>query len=579
MGARSALAVAITVVVTVTLGACGSDPPGGAGAGGDGPVTSTDGAMPPESIHYAEVKDPCISTHRLQLSDMVNSNREAIGSGVAIVDWDGDGRYDVLLASQKTPMRACHRRPDGAFEDATAAAGLAGITDVRGFAVADYDNDGDQDLLIARDGPDRLMRNDRGVFADAGVDLGENQVDYSAAFCDLDGDGKLDLYLGFYQADRVFQSRPWPSRVYRNTGSGFTDVTDTSGLAVGPGWRPANTLAVTCTDFDGDGKMDIFEVNDFGMCNTPNRLLHNDGDLHFTDVAAKMGMKDAIYGMSAASCDFDNDGDLDLYATNVCAKVLERNDGDAFREVAREVGAAAIGYPVGGDACSDDYPGYGPRYVPYCGEKLDQFAMSYCSPETRQFIHSSFGAICFDADGDGWQDLAIANSTIVPGSGLPDGYCQPDTMLRNGGGTFQDVTVSSGLSAVSGDQLSLAAADLDGDGDLDLVMNGSNLYARQVSGGRLVMNRSASKRWLAVRLEGSRSNRDGIGARVEATAGEMRLLREVNGGTGFASAQPHVAHFGLGDSPMVDTLVIRWPSGKVDTIHDVTAGQVLLVKE
>ncbi|MEK6608374.1 MAG: FG-GAP-like repeat-containing protein [Myxococcota bacterium] len=535
----------------------------------DGRPTSDGGASPdaaPTLFH--DVSAPCISDFSLGLSPP-----EVIGSGAGLLDADGDGDLDVVLASQSTPARFCRNLGGLAFEDATDEIGLGGILDARGFAAADYDADGDQDLYVTRRGSDRLYRNDGGHFVDvtSASGIGEAGLSYSAAFCDLDRDGDLDLYVGVYIGDYPPGGGSRNNQLLRNDGGFFVNIAASAGVD-----SMGETLAVTCVDYDDDGDLDLYEVNDFGPCSIPNRLWRNDGELQFTDVAPTLGIDAHVFGMSALACDIDNDLDLDLYASNLGANLLHRNDGGSFVEVAQEIGAAAMGYACASDPCRACTGRYGPYAL--CAEWAE-FADRYADPTSSDYLMSSFGAVCFDADQDGRLDLAVVNAPVVSGSDLPDGWCPPNVLLHNAGGGFEDWSEGSGLAQLEGDQVSIAAGDLDGDGDLDLVVHGEAAAGPQNGTAHLLRNDMAVGHWLTVRPQGVASNRDGIGARVEVRAGDLHIVRELSGTMGFAAAMPHEAHFGLGGAGLADEVTVRWPSGALDRLLEVPADQRIVVVE
>ena len=203
------------------------------------------------------------------------------------------------------------------------------------------------------------------------------------------------------------------------------------------------TLAVACIDYDDDGDADLYEVNDYGMFNTPNRLWRNDGDgASFTDVAPELGLDAPIFGMGAAAADYDNDGDLDLYATNLAANLLHRNDGGAFTEIAREVGAAAMSFSDDAQAFLG-WPSAAPDGDDAWQAALARFVGDYADTSSEEHLLTSWSAIFFDYDHDGWQDLFVANGAVAIAPTLPEGLRQPNRLLRNVGGAFVDATLAT----------------------------------------------------------------------------------------------------------------------------------------
>ena len=492
---------------------------------------------------------------------------EIMGAGVALLDYDGDGDLDVyllqgaMLDKTKPSSQALfppqagqppgHRLfrnelvPSGRlrFTDVTASAWVGWVGYGMGAAVGDYDNDGDPDLYVTNFGPNVLYRNNgNGSFTDvtrqAGVD--DPRWSASAAFLDYDRDGDLDLFLTNYldftlkgnkrcyaatgERDYCTPSmyRPVPDRLFRNEGNGrFVDITTASGIgaAIGPG------LGVTCFDYDGDGWVDISVAND----GAANHLWRNKGDGTFEEVGLMSGAAygaDGIAraGMGITAGDFDSDGDLDLFVTNLAREThtLYRNDGNgqyADATLESRLGAASFSY-------------------------------------------TGFGAGWLDYDNDGRLDLFVANGAVTLMESLrgsPYPFHQKNQLLYNeGGGKFRDLSAEAG-PALELSEVSRGAAfgDLDNDGDLDIVVSNNNGPAR------LLRNETGSRRhWLQVRLQGVKGNRDGIGARVSVIReGSPPLWRRVHTDGSYLVASDPRVHFGLGDTAAPATVLVEWPDG------------------
>jgi hypothetical protein len=305
--------------------------------------------------------------------------------------------------------------------------------------------------------------------------------------------------------------------------------------------RPSPGLAVGFFDYDDDGRPDLYVVNDMGKFVLPNCLFHNEGGeggWRFSEIAARAGADAALFGMGLAVGDYDGDGRLDMYVTNMGNNVLFRNRGDgAFEERTNRAGVAR------GTVGGQDSVGWGTAFL--------------------------------DFDNDGQLDLYFVAGSVYPmppvnGQYRPD---QPNALLQNrGDGTFRDVSKPTRTDH-TGIARGLAVADIDGDGFLDL------LVANYDQPPALLKNSGNANRWLQVRLVGTKSNRDGIGALLTLGAGGREQTRAVLSGTSFLSQHSLVAHFGLGQLERADWLTVRWPSGTVQTLRDLPANQVLTVVE
>jgi hypothetical protein len=424
------------------------------------------------------------------------------GAGVAWGDYDGDGDLDIYLVNSDSANKLFSYVGGGVFFDATTA--LLGDPGAgTAVASADYDNDGDLDIyLVNEDGPNRLFVNDgAGGFTDgAGTGpLADASAGYGASWADFDSDGYVDLYI----------VNDGPNRLLRNSGPptwAFTDVT----LPPLDDARKGRTAA--WADYDNDGDQDLYLTRSVYS----SRLFRNEGAGVFTD-ATVPALADSGITMGAAWGDYDNDGDLDLYLTKMWnTNRLIRNDG--------------------GGAFSD-------ATSPLLADADDGMAVAWV-----------------DTDNDGHLDLHVVN------------YNDPDRLFRNeGGGEFVDA--SDPPLNDDGSGWGAAWADFDDDGDCDV-------YVSTGTANRLFWNQLGNlSHWLKVELEGTASNRSAIGARVRVVAGGHSQIREITSGSGNFSQNSLPAEFGLGDAAVVDTLEIRWPLGLVERATDVAADQFLEVRE
>jgi hypothetical protein len=469
------------------------------------------------------------------------SGTTMLGAGGAFLDYDGDGWLDILLGAERGPPALYRNLANGGFSNVSAISGMPEIflpDRFMGFAVGDYDGDGDPDIYFLVYGPNILMRNEGdGTFTDVTVLAGVEDGSWSTAgaFGDYDADGDLDLYVGNYIAQSSFPNHiPHPNRLFRNEGNGtFTEVAAQLGVA-GAG----TTLAVTWSDFDADGDVDLFVCNDFGAFIEPNRLYRNDGGA-FTDISAAAGADIAIYCMGITAGDYDADGDLDYYFSNLGRNVLLENRGPlGFADVTN-----ATGTGLEHDACF------------------------------TSLFTTSWGVGFHDFDRDTDVDLYVSNGFIPAARQIANAEDSPNALLRNDGGVFTDISASA---HVENRRIGRGAAfgDYDRDGDVDVLeinVGGSPILYRNDSPG--------PGSHLTVDVVGRRSTRDAAGTRLEAVLGATTLVREVNRNYSFESSSDPAVHFGLGAAVRVDVLTARYTSGTVQTTYDRAAnGRVSLVE-
>ena len=500
---------------------------------------------------------------------------EVMGSGVGFLDSDLDGDYDLYLvngaalpgtppASPAPRNRFYQNDGGGGFQDITAASGLGDEGYGMGMAVGDIENDGDADLFVSNYGPDRLFRNRDGIFDDitsaAAIDL--PQWSTSAVFFDFDLDGDLDLYVAGYvdfdpatftpckRAGIEVYCGPQAyggscDKLLSNNGSGrFADVS----REVGIGDCAGKGLGVVAGDFDDDGDADIFVAND----GTANFLYINHRDVgaktHFTEEAIYYGVAfgyDAVAeaGMGTDMGDFDGDLDLDITVTNLEAQTnsLYQNDGG--------IAAMEVSYGRGLGAATLAYVGFGTCFLDY------------------------------DLDSD--LDLIAANGHVIDNIHLikeSSSFAQDDLLFENVAGRFHEVltTQGGGRSLPRRVGRGLAAADIDNDGDDDIVIN--NNGAEPLLLENLV---GQSRPALGLQLEGAgpKSNRDAYGARVLIEAGGQKLLREVHAGVSYLASQDPRLRVGLPAGSVTARVEIRWPSGAIEEIQGLKTGAYYYVRE
>jgi enediyne biosynthesis protein E4 len=495
---------------------------------------------------------------------------ETIGAGAAFLDYDNDGLLDIYLANgahlpdlQKSDPsyynRLYRNNGNGTFTDTTMKAGVMGKGYSGGVAAGDYDNDGNEDLYVTTYHGNILYHNNGdGTFSDVTSKAGvvDGQWSTSAAFLDYDNDGKLDLfvthYVNFNFANNVickdWEGRPYychpdvydglANTLYHNNGDGtFRDVSKVAGV-----FNPQGKgLGVVAADYDDDGRIDIFVANDA----VANFLYRNRGDGTFEDVTLSSGTGYDRNGrpqscMGTDFGDYDRDGKLDLIVTNLEYEThtLYHNKGDGnFEDLTQETGLASATFY---------YAGWGTKFL--------------------------------DFDNDGFLDLFIVNGGLLDNIELYKKgvtYAQKKLLLRNLNGKFVNETERYGQDLLKPTVARGAAfGDYDNDGDIDIIVvnSGQPPNLLRNDGGNL-------NHWLKLKLIGTKSNRDAIGARVTVVAGDLKQVDQVRGGGSYLSASDYRLHFGLGDRTHIDLLEIRWPSGTVQELKNTKIDQILTVRE
>lgn len=499
-----------------------------------------------------------------------------MGSGVALFDYDNDGLLDLYLINgapikDVTPTgaipkkddpsywnRLYHQKRDGAFEDVTERAGLAGSGYGMGVATGDYDNDGFEDLFLTQYGSNILYHNNgNGTFTDvtAEASVAGRGWSTSATWVDYDNDGKLDLIVARYlvwdfsdiwcgertPGHRAYCHpdlfKPITFLLYHNEdGKHFREVSQQAGLT-----RPGKGLGVAIADYDHDGYPDIFVAND----SMPEFLFHNKRNGTFEEVGletevAVNGDGRTYAGMGVDFADYNNDGWPDLVVTDL------GNEKYALYANSRDGSFAYTSFPSG--------------------------------LASMTLLHSGWGVRFLDYDNDGWKDLFAAQGHVLDTIDISTpglSYKEPPLLARNTGHSFVNVSGGSGdIFSEKWAARGLAVGDIDNDGKEDLVVTTNNGPAY------ILRNQTPTpNHWLTLKLVGTRSNRDGIGATITLKNSAGTQYATVTTGGSYCSASDVRVHFGLGSDTKVNDIEIHWPSGIVQHLSAVSADQILTVKE
>jgi hypothetical protein len=498
---------------------------------------------------------------------------ETLGPGVAFIDYDNDGWPDIFLVNgmdwpghqqKHTTPKLYHNNHDGTFTDVTHKAGLDVEMYGLGVAVGDYDNDGFDDLFVTALGQSRLFHNNgNGTFTDvtqkAGLS-GPRELSTSAAWVDYDRDGRLDLVVGNYvqwtqetdlycTLDGKSKSYCTPesykgtaARLWHNRGDGtFEDVTQKAGL----GEPTSKTMGIALLDYDNDGWPDLLFSND----TQPNKLYRNNGNGTFSEKGVIAGVafsEDGVAraGMGVDAADYDHSGHPSLMITNFSNQMLSLYHNEGKGLFVDEAPQSAIGRAT--------------------------------------LLTLGFGCFFFDYDLDGWPDIFVANGHIDPEIQKVQAnvkYAMPPHLFRNlGNGKFEEVTNSMGAAFIAPRVGRGAAyADVNNDGRLDLLLSTSGgpvyLFRNEAQNG------APANRSLRLKLVGTKSNRDGIGAVVRLTSGGETQTQMLRSGSSYLSSSELVLTFGLAQHDQADAIEIRWPSGQVDHLANVAAGQTIMATE
>jgi enediyne biosynthesis protein E4 len=521
---------------------------------------------------YSDITDAARINFRLENSPTNEKYLpETMGGGVAMLDFDNDGRLDIFFVNgahipnpdksdPKYWNRLYHQNADRTFTDVTQTAGLTGQEQNRygmGVAVGDYDNDGFEDIYLTGLGGNTLYHNNgNGTFTDVTPRAGVQSEGWStsAGFFDYDNDGKLDLFVcrylewSFNDVRFCGEHRPggrsychpdnFPavtSVLFHNNGDGtFTDVSVKSGISSAKG----KALGVTFADYDNDGWTDIYVANDSVAC----QLFHNNHNGTFTETALPAGVGfnedgQTVAGMGADFADFDNDGFPDIVVTDLSNQryLLFHNNGDGtFADAATRSG-------IGSATLS--YSGWSTHFLDY--------------------------------DNDGWKDLFIAQGHVMDNIEVTSPnlrYLQPPLLLRNTAGRFAGIDGGPAMKKLWAGR-GAAFGDLDNDGGTDIV--GTNVGQKAY----VLHNETAKQNnWIRLELTGTKSNRDGIGCRVKVTSNVTQHY-VVNTAAGYLSASDKRLLIGLGSARTAKLVELTWPSGTVQHFQNIASGRTLRATE
>ena len=468
-------------------------------------------------------------------------------------DIDGDGDLDLIVSGSGTFIKV-YRNDGGKFTDVTEEVGLGHVPSGYSLNLVDYDNDGWLDLFISLNGwsgpmPDLLFHNEHGKFVNVSKKSGADDPGsgFVSLWGDLDNDGWLDLVV----ANGVLKDGSVP-QIYRNNRDGtFTNVTKAAGLNEPPAY---GAIGIALGDYDKDGRLDIL-IN--GRDSAPDRLYHNDGNWHFTDVARKAGvMQPPHNGFVCFFFDYNNDGWPDVLTTSLAPWEVTV---EGLRKGYAPAGARAVHPDAGrlfrnnGDGTFTDVTFASKLYYPT----------------------GTMGGGVADVDNDGFLDVYL-------GTGDPQlSRLEPNRFFRNNGdGTFSDLTRFVGFARPGNKGHGVSFVDIDNDGDLDIFAQLGGHYPGDHTYNAFYRNLKGNQNhWLEVELRGVKSNRFAVGAQLTVKSGGLLVYREVKGSEGFGATNPYRQHFGLGKNAKIDSIEIRWPSGMKQSFTNLDANQIISVRE
>ena len=492
-----------------------------------------------------------------------------MGGGGVFFDYNNDGYLDLYFTGGNRRDLLYKNNGDGTFTEVGEAAGILETEEYysMGVATGDVDNDGDRDLFIATFGreADQFARNlfyrnnGDGTFTEVGTSVGITHPSYSASasFGDVNMDGYLDIYVANYVITQgsietdaqgniiAFSPECHPNFLYLNNGDGtFSESAALLGLDNVFEGNGGCGLAVAFTDYDNDSYPDIYIANDFGEWASSNKLYRNNHPQElFQDVSLETRMNIQMFGMGIAIGDYDEDQDLDYYVTNIRGNVLLQNQGNGtFADVAPILGVDNV----------------------FTGDKFT----------------TGWGAVFFDYDNDSYLDLALANGFVGTEPIISTAVRDEDKLYHNNGdGTFTDVSVQEAFNNAEINR-GIIVGDYDNDGDLDVFVSVLEDF-ESVDPHMLLYRNDLDNdfNWLKVDLRGTRSNRDGFGSRLRLFAGNRTLLREIDGGSSFASQNSTTAHFGLGTIDAIDSLEVIWPGGNRQMLRSLDVNQHITITE
>jgi len=499
--------------------------------------------LPEDRVEMAAGKHPTALRYK-DVAAEIGLDKTGGGRGIAVLDIDGDGYMDVLILAISGGISVYRNNRDGTFRDVSVGSGLDSCVNTWAVAIGDYNNDGLSDVFVTRLGffwgnPALYRNNGDGTFTnvtkEAGIDVWT--PGFTASWVDYDCDGNLDLFVPG-NIGGLF-ARPRPDCLYHNNGDGtFTELAEKAGIS--SRWT---TIGACWGDYDNDGYPDLFLSSAIG----PPSLYHNNGDGTFTDVSRESGVDIPGLGFVAQFCDYDDDGWLDIVQFVWCPyddmifslrhgygppggkplRIFHNNRNGTFTDVSRDVGITESWGTMSGNAG--------------------------------------------DLNNDGYLDLALGNG------GPQMDRTEPIVVYENSRGRFNNVTFSAGLPP-AGKSHGLNLADLHGDGRLSIMSGSGGMYPGEMLTVSVFRPIELPGNYLNVRLVGTRSNRDAIGARVKLTAGGRDQHRLAGGGTGFGCL-PLEQHFGLGGLTNVDSLEIWWPSGLKQRIGNLPFNDTIRITE